>query len=118
MARGTADVRGMRDLNTEAFARVFRAYFDTDEVEVLDAGEFAGLGGVNEHYNSDIKKAEVKVKVRGEEREMHMVVKYPLEGAFHKFTSKTTRTFMKEHFWYNQVAKVVGEKFPKIRGKE
>ena len=95
---------GFEDLTEENLTSVFQEHFDSKALSVSvkeGAREFTGL---NDQFQSEIRKLKVKVKRdKGEEEEMSLVVKTTPRTAFQRFTQRVARPFLSEVMWYCQV---------------
>ena len=99
---------GFEDLTEENLTNVFQEHFDSKALSVSvkeGAREFTGL---NDQFQSEIRKLKVKVKRdKGEEEEdeeeMRLVVKTTPRTAFQRFTQRVARPFLSEVMWYCQV---------------
>ena len=94
-------IKGIKDLNKSSISRVLRDHFRRTDVKVLDIGALREMGGINDTFQSEIKKATIRYKF-GEEgniEELHLILKLP--GAL-KHTQKVIRPFLFEILWYSR----------------
>ena len=101
MSRLTAEIKGAKDLNQDSVKHILQEHFKRTDVEVLDIGALREKGGVNDAFQSEIKKAAIKYKF-GQEgiiEELHVILKLP--GAM-KYTQKVIRPFLFETLWYSR----------------
>ena len=100
------EIKGPKDLNKRSVRQILHSHFKRSDVEVLDIGALCGMDGINDTFNSEIKKAAIRYKF-GQEKanieELHVIFKLP--GAM-KYTQKVIRPFLFENLWYSR--QVVG----------
>ncbi|XP_059092153.1 uncharacterized protein LOC131887557 [Tigriopus californicus] len=114
--RGLADILRLEDLSEANWERIFQSYFKTKNVKILDIGGQTKLDGINEQYNSDIKKISLKLSVNGEDKEVHTFIKVPMDSILHDTNGKLVMTFAKEIFWYKEGSVILGSKYPELKG--
>ena len=95
---------GFEDLTEENLTNVFQEHFDSKALSVgvkEDAREFTG---VNDQFQSEIRKLLLKVKrdKDKEEEEVSVVVKTTPRTAFQRAIQRIARPFLSEVMWYSQ----------------
>eukprot|EP00095_Tigriopus_kingsejongensis_P004595 maker-scaffold416_size178335-snap-gene-0.28 protein:Tk04595 transcript:maker-scaffold416_size178335-snap-gene-0.28-mRNA-1 annotation:"PREDICTED: uncharacterized protein LOC100203980" len=115
MARNLQHIRCLDDLSEQSYADIFKVHFQTQDVQVLEVGSPGNMGGVNEQYNSEVKKASLKLRINGEERTIHLFIKIPVDSGLTNFMGKLVRPFMKEAFWYGEAAPLLASKYPPLK---
>ena len=95
---------GFEDLTEENLTNVFQEHFDSKALSVgvkEDAREFTG---VNDQFQSEIRKLLLKVKrdKEEEEEEVSVVVKTTPRTAFQRAIQRVARPFLSEVRWYCQ----------------
>ena len=103
MNRHTAEINTLKDLNKESVTHILQSYFGRADVTVLDIGSLDELGGVNDAWQSEIKKAAIRYKFGTGEvtEELHVIVKLPANNAM-RFIHKVARPFLFETLWYSR----------------
>jgi len=95
----------MSDIHEGSLTEIFKAYLADPNVKVELVDSAGKLGGVNDNYNSDIKKVHVRVTAGdGSQRDVHMIVKMHVDTSLHRTISKIGRPFLREVIWYSSVA--------------
>ena len=93
------------DLTEENLTNVFKEHFDSKALSVSVKEGAKEFTGVNDQFQSEIRKLKVKVKRKEgkeEEEEMILVVKTTPRSAFQRFTQRVARPFLSEVMWYCQ----------------
>ena len=96
---------GLEDLTEVNLTNVFQEHFDSKALSVgvkEDAREFTG---VNDQFQSEIRKLLLKVKRdkdKEEEEEVSVVVKTTPRTAFQRAIQRIARPFLSEVMWYCQ----------------
>ena len=106
MSNLDTEIKGPKDLNKKSVRQILQSHFKRSDVEVLDIGALRGMDGINDTFQSEIKKAAIRYKIGQEEgniEELHVILKLP--GAM-KYTQKVIRPFLFENLWYSR--QVVG----------
>ena len=104
MNRHTAEIKGLKDLNKESVTHILQSHFGRADVKVVDIGALNELGGVNDAWQSEIKKAAIRYKLGTGDNtteELHVIVKLPAKN-FMKFIHKVARPFLFETLWYSR----------------
>ena len=99
----------VEDLTEEALTKVFREYFNMKTISISIEEQAREFTGVNDQFQSEIKKLAVKIKKDDKEEEISMVVKTTPKTSFQRIIQRLTRPFLPEVMWYSQV---------QLRGKE
>ena len=101
MSRLETEVKGAKDLNQNSVRQILESHFKRTDVEVLDIGALREIEGINDTFQSEIKKAAIKYKFgqEGNIEELHVILKLP--GAM-KYTQKVIRPFLFETLWYSR----------------
>ena len=107
MNRHTAEIKALKDLNKESVTHILQSYFGRADVTVLDIGSLDELGGVNDAWQSEIKKAAIRYKLGTGEvtEELHVIVKLPANNAM-RFIHKVARPFLFETLWYSRQGQI------------
>lgn len=78
-----AVVKGVQDINDKTLTDIFAAFYADRSVTARAKGDYGRLSGINDNYNSDIKKLTVVVSREGKgEDEANVVVKLPVTAPF------------------------------------
>ena len=99
----------VEDLTEEALTKVFREYFNLKTLSISIEEQAREFTGVNDQFQSEIKKLAVKIKKDDKEEAISMVVKTTPKTSFQRIIQRLTRPFLSEVMWYSQV---------QLRGKE
>ena len=91
------------DLTEEALTKVFREYFNLKTLSISIEEQAKEFTGVNDQFQSEIKKLAVKIKKDDKEEEISMVVKTTPRTSFQRIIQRLTRPFLSEVMWYSQV---------------
>ena len=91
------------DLTEEALTKVFREYFNLKTLSISIEEQAREFTGVNDQFQSEIKKLAVKIKKDDKEEEISMVVKTTPKTSFQRIIQRLTRPFLSEVMWYSQV---------------
>ena len=110
-------ILALKDVDDASLVKIFQNHFGTQDVSLLESGDRNPWTNKNDFYNSEIRKAKVRLRVGSEEKEVNIVIKTQLDDGFHKVTGKFTKPFTKEAFWYNRASKELGKLFPAITGQ-
>ena len=93
----------VEDLTEEALTKVFREYFNMKTISISIEEQAREFTGVNDQFQSEIKKLAVKIKKDDKEEEISMVVKTTPKTSFQRIIQRLTRPFLSEVMWYSQV---------------
>ena len=93
----------VEDLTEEALTKVFREYFNLKTLSISIEEQAKEFTGVNDQFQSEIKKLAVKIKKDDKEEEISMVVKTTPRTSFQRIIQRLTRPFLSEVMWYSQV---------------
>ena len=93
----------VEDLTEEALTRVFREYFNLKTLSISIEEQAREFTGVNDQFQSEIKKLAVKIKKDDKKEEISMVVKTTPRTSFQRIIQRLTRPFLSEVMWYSQV---------------
>ena len=93
----------VEDLTEEALTKVFREYFNLKTLSISIEEQAREFTGVNDQFQSEIKKLAVKIKKDDKEEEISMVVKTTPKTSFQRIIQRLTRPFLSEVMWYSQV---------------
>ena len=93
----------VEDLTEEALTKVFREYFNLKTLSISIEEQAREFTGVNDQFQSEIKKLAVKIKKDDKEEEISMVVKTTPRTSFQRIIQRLTRPFLSEVMWYSQV---------------
>ena len=101
MSNLDTEIKGPKDLNKRSVRQILHSHFKRSDVEVLDIGALRGMDGINDTFQSEIKKAAIKYKFgqEGNTEELNVIFKLP--GAM-KYTQKVIRPFLFETLWYSR----------------
>ena len=91
------------DLTEEALTKVFREYFNLKTLSISIEEQAREFTGVNDQFQSEIKKLAVKIKKDDKEEEISMVVKTTPRTSVQRIIQRLTRPFLSEVMWYSQV---------------
>ena len=107
-------VEKISDLTEENLTKIFQEFFKdkTLSLEILK-GQHDFLGK-NDQFQSDIKKWEVKIKKNGEERKLSFIAKTTTELTLQRWSTRLTRQFFTETFWYKYALPVLKSDFPEL----
>ena len=64
MSRSPCSIKTLGDLTEGGLKSLLQAHHGREDVLITDVGPFSGTGLINAGFQSDIKKATVKYKVR------------------------------------------------------
>ena len=93
----------VEDLTEEALTKVFREYFNLKTLSISIEEQAREFTGVNDQFQSEIKKLAVKIKKDDKEEAISMVVKTTPKTSFQRIIQRLTRPFLSEVMWYSQV---------------
>ena len=105
MSNLDTEIKGPKDLNKKSVKQILQNHFRRCDVEVLDIGALGGMDGINDAFNSEIKKAAIRYKFGQEEgniEELHVILKLPSANRAMKYTHKVIRPFLFETLWYSR----------------
>ena len=87
-------IRSLADVNDSSLSDVFAEFYGDPGARAEIQGEYGALlsGAANDNYNSEVKKLRVRVtRSSGEEREVNIVFKVPVQSLFLRRTQKVSR---------------------------
>ena len=93
----------VEDLTEEALTKVFREYFNLKTLSISIEEQARDFTGINDQFQSEIKKLAVKIKKDDKEEEISMVVKTTPRTSVQRIIQRLTRPFLSEVMWYSQV---------------
>ena len=93
----------VEDLTEEALTKVFREYFNLKTLSISIEEQAREFTGVNDQFQSEIKKLAVKIKKDDKEEAISMVVKTTPRTSVQRIIQRLTRPFLSEVMWYSQV---------------
>ena len=92
-----------QDLTEENLTNVFQEHFESKTISVTVKEGAKEFTGINDQFQSEIRKLQVKVRRdKGEEEEMSLVVKTTPRTALQRFSHRVARPFLSEVMWYCQ----------------
>ena len=96
-----------QDLTEENLTKVFHEHFDSKAISVTVKEGAKEFTGINDQFQSEIRKLQVKVRrdkgeEEEEEEEMSLVVKTTPRTALQRFSHRVARPFLSEVMWYCQ----------------
>ena len=106
---------GFEDLTEENLTNVFQEHFDSKLVSVTVKEKAREFAGVNDQFQSDIRKLGIKIsRNRGEDEEMSVVVKTTPRAAAQRFSQRVARPFLSEVMWYSQALPALAAHHPEL----
>ena len=93
----------VEDLTEEALTKVFREYFNLKTLSISVEEQAREFTGINDQFQSEIKKLAVKIKKDDKEEAISMVVKTTPRTSVQRIIQRLTRPFLSEVMWYSQV---------------
>ena len=106
---------GFEDLTEENLTNVFQEHFDSKLVSVTVKEKAREFAGVNDQFQSDIRKLGIKIsRNRGEDEEMSVVVKTTPRTAAQRFSQRVARPFLSEVMWYSQALPALAAHHPEL----
>ena len=93
----------VEDLTEEALTKVFREYFNLKTLSISIEEQAREFTGINDQFQSEIKKLAVKIKKDDKEEAISMVVKTTPRTSVQRIIQRLTRPFLSEVMWYSQV---------------
>ena len=106
---------GFEDLTEENLTNVFQEHFDSKLVSVTVKEKPREFAGVNDQFQSDIRKLGIKIsRNRGEDEEMSVVVKTTPRTAAQRFSQRVARPFLSEVMWYSQALPALAAHHPEL----
>ena len=93
----------VEDLTEEALTKVFREYFNLKTLSISIEEQAREFTGINDQFQSEIKKLAVKIKKDDKEEAISMVVKTTPRTSVQRIIQRLTRPFLSEVMWYCQV---------------
>jgi hypothetical protein len=98
-------VRQFSDLNKDNVCRILRAHFKEENLAVVDLGDLKRMDGVNDYFQSEIKKVSVKVKREdGGEEDVDMIIKAAPGGIVRHFQKVSVAFLFQQHTSYGLVS--------------
>ena len=64
MRRSSRSIKTLQDLTEDGLKSLLQSHHEREDVFITDVGPFSGTGLINAGFQSDIKKATVKYRVR------------------------------------------------------
>ena len=106
---------GFEDLTEENLTNVFQEHFDSKLVSVTVKEKAREFAGINDQFQSDIRKLGIKIsRNRGEDEEMSVVVKTTPRAAAQRFSQRVARPFLSEVMWYSQALPALAAHHPEL----
>ncbi len=86
-------VERIKQLDSAALTKIFTGFSaERDGISAEAEGDFRRLEGVNDNYNSEVRKLNVIVRKNGETfRTVHIIFKLPFERGFLRHMQKLSR---------------------------
>ena len=115
LAKTMEGVKRPADLNQDVMEDILKAFFQTPAVDVTLVGSLEQVENDHDFLNSDVRKLEVKARIRAEEKTLSMVIKRSLDdSAFHRKLSKLARMFTVETFLYTKAFPALATQVPEV----